>query len=128
MFMLEHAMAQPPPQLGLEGPPQFGRGVKGQYVYWIVMAQPTQEVVQRAGVKQPADFSRSSFSELVVKCHDEGDEKIIETAIFLEPHANATFHLNALVRAERQYHWKPVAERFLQVYKVRVSCGQNVKN
>jgi len=35
------------------GPPQRGRGVKGHYVYWITMPQPTAELVLNTGVKQP---------------------------------------------------------------------------
>jgi hypothetical protein len=35
-------MAQPE-ALALEGPAQRGRGVPGQYVYWIVMAYPTPD-------------------------------------------------------------------------------------
>ena len=41
----------------LDGPLQHGRGVQGQYVYAIVMVQPTAQVVAR-GMKQPSDFTR----------------------------------------------------------------------
>ena len=58
----------PAPDPQFVGPPQKGRGVHGQYVYAIVMVQPTPEVLQR-GVKQPSDFDRVSFQELLVQCH-----------------------------------------------------------
>ena len=50
-------MAVPPAiPLTLEGPAQGGRGVHGQYVYWIVMPYPTEEIVAQSGVKIPDDF------------------------------------------------------------------------
>ena len=54
--------------LPLSGPGgQTGRGAPGQYVYWICMDHPTQEtLVAEPGMKIPADFSRESFTELVV--------------------------------------------------------------
>jgi len=110
----------------LEGPPQRGRGVQGQYVYAIVMVQPTAQVVAR-GMKQPSDFTRSSFNEMIVKCHTDCDKTLVETATFQEPHANGDMHFNSLVRADAQYRWKPVAERLLQHYRVHVSFGQNIK-
>ena len=33
------------------GPPQTGRGVHGQYVYWITMSHPKPETVQELGLK-----------------------------------------------------------------------------
>ena len=30
----------------LSGPPQTGRGVKGQYVYWVTMSHPRPETVE----------------------------------------------------------------------------------
>ena len=53
------------------GPRQVGRGVKGEYVYWITMSHPSDEVVQRLGLKVPSEFSREEFSELIVKAHGE---------------------------------------------------------
>ena len=44
------------PVLPLSGPPQRGQQVKGQYVYALIMPQPTPEVLERTGVKQPRDF------------------------------------------------------------------------
>ena len=40
------------------GPQQQGRGKTGQYVYWIVMAQPTPEAIQRLGLRTPSEFTR----------------------------------------------------------------------
>ena len=112
--------------LDLVGPLQRGRGVNGQYVYWIVMAMPTPETVQARGVKTPRDFDRTSFREVVVAAHTFCNVELVETACFLEPHANGEPHLNLLVRAKAQYKWKPVAERLLSHDKVHVSFGQNV--
>ena len=44
--------------LPLEGPPQAGQGNNGQYVYWIVMTNPTDEHVAAHGVRRPSDFDR----------------------------------------------------------------------
>ena len=50
-------MAAPPAiPLTLEGRAQGGRGVRGQYVYWIVMPYPTGEIVAQSGVQTPDDF------------------------------------------------------------------------
>ena len=51
---------------GPSGPVQIGRGCNGQYVYWIVMVQPTPEVLQRLGLKKPEEYSREEFGKLMV--------------------------------------------------------------
>ena len=61
-------MAQPE-ALALEGPAQRGRGVPGQYVYWIVMAYPTPETVAQKAVKTPDDFTHDSFTKLLIHVH-----------------------------------------------------------
>ena len=98
--------------LPLSGPGgQTGRGAPGQYVYWICMAHPTQEtLVAKPGMKTPADFSRESFTELVVNVHSSCTVELEEVACFLEPRAKGQPHLDALVRSLRQYRWKSVAE------------------
>lgn len=116
------AAVAPPPG----GPPQHGRGVQGQYVYAIVMVQPTAAVVA-GGAKQPSDFTRITFAEMVVKGHAGCGITVVETATFQEPHANGNMHLNTLVRASAQYRWKPVADKLWQQYKVHVSFGANIK-
>lgn len=68
-------MAPPEP----DGPPQHGRGVQGQYVYAVVMPQPTAEHIAETQVKQPSDFDRQTFRELLVKCHAECGVTLIET-------------------------------------------------
>ena len=73
---------------GPSGPNQAGRGVHGQYVYWIVMVQPTPEVIQSHNLKRPEDFTRETFRKLIVKAHKENGVTIAETVCFLEPHAN----------------------------------------
>lgn len=41
------------PNLPLNGPAQHGRGVQGQYVYWLTFSHPKPETVERFGVKTP---------------------------------------------------------------------------
>ena len=53
--------------MGLHGPGQAGRGVRGQYVYAFVMPQPTDETIREQGVKHRSDFNRIGLLELVVK-------------------------------------------------------------
>jgi hypothetical protein len=84
------------PVLGpLEGGPsgptgrnQTGQGSKGQYVYWIVMVHPTPAVLSSHGLKKPDAYTREKFGKLMTKVHKECGVKIVETACFLEPHAN----------------------------------------
>ena len=113
----------------LSGPGgQTGRGTPGQDVYWICMAHPTQEtLVAKPGMKTPVDFSRESFTELVVNVHSGCGVELEEVACFLEPHANGQPHLNALVRSLRQYRWKSVAEALLNDHSVYVNFGENVR-
>ena len=78
--------------LPLSGPGgQTGRSANGQYVYWICMAHPTQEtLVAKPGMKTPADFSRESFTELVVNVHYSCTAELEEVACFLELQAKRT--------------------------------------
>ena len=112
--------------LPLDGPTQTGRGVKGQYVYWIVMPMPKPLTVAQQGVKTPRDFDRQSFREVCVEAHTFCQVDLLETACFLEPHANGDPHLNLLVRAAEQYKWKPVAQRLLNHHHVHVSFGSHI--
>ena len=86
------------PDVALSGPSQRGRGVHGQYVYWICMQHPKPETVQRTGVKTFADFDRITFREMLVKSHRECGIEIEETACFKEPNENGLFHLSLFVR------------------------------
>ena len=47
---------------GPSGPTQTGRGCNGQYVYWIVMVQPTPEVLQITGTEEAGGFFQKDFS------------------------------------------------------------------
>ncbi len=115
------------PNLELRGPSQAGRGVQGQYVYWIVMPHLTPETLALTQVKTPAEFTHDSFRELVVEAHTACDITVEETACFLEPHANGLPHFNLLARALTQYRWKKVAEYLLKEHRVHVSFGENVR-
>jgi hypothetical protein len=82
--------------LPLEGPLQRGRGVRGHYVYWLVMPMPTAATVARTGVKTPRDFDRTSFRDVCIEAHTFNGIDMAETVCFLEPHANGDPHLNLL--------------------------------
>ena len=71
------------------GPPQSERGVKGQYVYWIVASCPTDETVQGLGLRVPSSFTREKFSSFVVSMHARCQVDIIETDTFQELHGTA---------------------------------------
>jgi hypothetical protein len=51
----------------LEGPPQRGRGVQGQYVYAIVMAHPSPATIGQ-GFRAPSDLDRTTFRQVLVQC------------------------------------------------------------
>ena len=92
--------------------PQRGNGVKGQYVYALIMPQPIPKVLARTSVKQPSDFDRTAFREMVVKCLVEVEVEVIGSACFREPHANGDPHLNLLVRGGERWKWKKAAVPF----------------
>jgi hypothetical protein len=117
---------QAPVNLTSDGPEQKGRGCNGQYVYWIVMSHPLPDTVQRLGLKTPADFDHDSFRVLVVAAHETVGVELVETACFVEPHANGLPHLNLLVRSKTQYKWKAVAAE-LRKQGVHVDFGRNIK-
>ena len=50
-----------PPYLTSTGPVQTGRGVKGQYVYWITMPMPSEAMIADHDLKKPSDFTRMEF-------------------------------------------------------------------
>ena len=45
------------------GPPQKGRGVHGQYAYWITMPYPKKATVAKRGLKtpDPDEITRAEF-------------------------------------------------------------------
>jgi hypothetical protein len=61
-----------PAPLESDGPEQHGRSSKGQYVYWITMAHPLPETVAAHNLLTPAEFTRTTFRELVVEAHAAG--------------------------------------------------------
>ena len=71
------------PDVELTGPSQEGRGVQGQYIYWICMQHPKPETVQRTGVKTLADFDKITFREMFGKSHRECGIEIEETTCYL---------------------------------------------
>ena len=91
------------------------------------MADPKPDAVQRLGLKRPKDFTKAEFSTLIVDAHNKVDVQIVETAGFLEPHANGEVHHNSLVRASVPFRWKKTAEYLFKEQKISVSYGANIK-
>ena len=113
--------------LQADGPFQNGRGVRGQYVYWITMPMPKPETVATHGVKTPAEYSREQFIELGVAVHAACGHDVLEAACFQEPHADGQPHLNLLVRCSKQFRWLAVGKRYLEEHKVHVNFAPNIK-
>ena len=103
------------------GPAQEGRGVQGQYMYWVCVAHSKSETVQRLGLKVPSDFTREEFGELMVKAHKDMKINVVETVCFLEPHENGLKHHNCLPRASSQFRWRKPADHLRDQFKVCVS-------
>ena len=53
---------------------------------------------------------------------------LLEVVVFDELHSNGLRHKNALVRAQVQYKWLPVAKHLAATAKMRVYFGQNIKS
>ena len=81
-------MAQPLNDPVPSGPHQHGRGAQGQLVYWITQSHPTADVVERLGLKAPADFTCTEFRELVAECHQAAFVELVEIVCSRGPHAN----------------------------------------
>ena len=62
------------------GPRQYGRGVHGQYVYWITMPYAKAATIATHNLKRPDEFTRDAFCELLVKAHRGCGIEIPETA------------------------------------------------
>ena len=71
-----------PPVTEPTGPPQRGNGTQSQYVYALIFLQPAQEIMMQATVKQPEDFDRAPFREMVVKCLAELGITVVGNACF----------------------------------------------
>lgn len=116
-----------------DGPVQQGRGVHGQYVYWVTQTHPSDG--NPFGLRLPSDFaSRQDFCETIVKAHNDFftaagiDNAIVEAAVFKEPHASGLPHNNILLRARKQFRWKNVADSIRQTLKVNLNYAKNIKN
>ena len=53
--------------------------------------------MQRLGLQTPAELSKPQFCDLAIECHAAGGVELVDTAGFVEPHADETPHLNLLV-------------------------------
>ena len=74
------------------GPNQKGRGIHGQYVYWITMSHPGPDT---RGLKLPSELDRNSFRELVVKVHGDcivGEGKGVEAGNCGNYRLNGVWH------------------------------------
>ena len=107
------------------GPVQRGRGCNGHYVYWICFQHPNAETIAEQNLKTPRDFTRESFSALIVQAHRECGISIVQTATFQEPNANGKFHLNCLVLSQTQYRWLQVGKQLRCVRCLRIVFPPN---
>jgi hypothetical protein len=112
------------------GPAQRGRGVQGQYVYWVVQVYPKPETIARLGLKTPDDFDREAFRELIVKVHEEcfSGLKVFETKSFREPHENGQPHNNLLMRCNKPHRWLGPGKKLLADHKVLVSYAPHIRD
>ena len=109
------------------GPKQYGRGVHGQYVYWVTMPYPKAATIAKHSLKSPDAFTREEFCELIVKALADCAIDVLETAGFLEPHASGKPHHNCLLRAADHFRWKVPAEQLFDQYQIRVNFGTNIR-
>jgi len=109
------------------GSKQYGRGVHGQYVYWVTMPYPKAETIAKHSLKSPDAFTREEFCELIVKALADCAIDVLETAGFLEPHASGKPHHNCLLRAADHFRWKVPAEQLFDQYQIRVNFGTNIR-
>ena len=81
------------------GPNQKGRGIQGQYVYWLIWAYPSEWAVQTLGLASPDSMSRVQFSEAIVQVqclvlslmeHPAGSWVLAQQ----EPHKNPPYDSN----------------------------------
>ena len=84
-------------------PPQRRSGTKCKYVYWVAFWHPEPETVERLGLKVLVDFTRKTFSQLVVKAHGDCNVQIEATVSLQEPHANRLIHHKCLVQASSPF-------------------------
>ena len=77
--------AQPDDQQGAaeesDGPNQIGRGLRGQYVYWICMVHPKPATVARHSVRLPGSLTRAEFRQVVIEAHMARTVEVVETAM-----------------------------------------------
>ena len=115
------------------GPPQHGRGAKGQYVYPITLAHLT-ETGRALGLTGPEAFSRVSFGEMIREAYENADygtskkPVLEELAVFLEPHEDGSPHFAALVRSADRHKWRPLGEWLRAKKNVSVDFGANIKS
>ena len=109
------------------GPPQSGRGVHGQYVYWIAMPAPSPEAISNSRLRSTEGMGREHFEETIRKAHVDSGVDVLETSTFIGPHADVKPHLNCLLRAQKQVRWKQRAETLFETYKLRVNCAPDIK-
>ena len=63
--------------------------------------------VHQRGFKQPSDFIREPFQDLICEAHSAQSVDLVEIATFQELHGNGEIHMNTLAWAIRQvpaYH------------------------
>ena len=84
-------------------PPQRRSGTKCKYVCWSAFSHPEPEIVERLGLKVLIDFTRKTFSQLVVRTHGDCNVQIEETVSLQEPHVNRLIHHKRLVQTSSPF-------------------------
>ena len=124
-----------PPQGDIPTGPESGtqRGCAKQYCWAIIFSFPYDETIVRLGIRTPAEYTRETWHETTLSVHAEVGIPLVETAVFLERHLRCDStgvrlpHLNVLVRCDRQYRWRNVAETF-RLRGIRVDFSKHIKN
>ena len=104
-----------------------------QYAWWITFAYPYEETIARLNLRTPSFFTRQEWLDASLRCHSEAGVRIEEAAVFKELHkrrdANGDLvpHLNIIVRAADQFGWTRVAQKYWELYKVRVDFSANIR-
>ena len=69
---------------------------------------PSPEAISDLGLRSTEGMGRAEFGETIRKAHAECGIEVLETCVFLEPHASGKRHLNCLIRVQKQFRWKAV--------------------
>ena len=104
-----------------------------QYAWWITFTHPYEETVARLQLRTPSSFTRQEFLDATLRCHVEAGVRLEEAGVFRELHVRRDAdgdrvpHLNAIVRSSDQYTWTRVAQKYWELYRIRVDFSENIR-